>query len=210
MVSSPPGGGPGHSEIPGADGSDFYAPSPDKPDEKKREAAPVERRMEDRRKSLQQYFGEERRREGSREPAGGAGRKQAADKEYRLRSKSETLYPTAFIPVSKEFYNELTQEQRDKLMKLQAIAQEKAGYEKGTPKFFIEDFDPSGASPVRSSEPADPVADAAPRLVVGGALLGAGVLAFALAAAGLLPGGVWLTGGIIAALGGVGLAFTGR
>ena len=58
---------------------------------------------------------------------------------YQLKSRSEGLYPELYQPVNKEFWRGINTEQADALMHLQAIAMEKVGFEKGTPKFFIDD-----------------------------------------------------------------------
>jgi hypothetical protein len=89
---------------------------------------------------------------------------------HGLRSKSELLYPEAYAPVDARFWEGLTEEQQHQLMRLQAIAQEKVGFERHTKKYFIEDFDPQ-AGPISTER--DLVTLATPRLVTGGVLLGA-------------------------------------
>jgi hypothetical protein len=93
---------------------------------------------------------------------------------YGLRSKSEQMYPEAYAPVDETFWEGLSSGQQAEVMRLQAVAQEKVGYERGTTKYFIEDFDS------RESGPSDPearlVAIAAPRFVMGGALIGAALM----------------------------------
>ena len=123
---------------------------------------------------------------------------------YRLKSKSEVDFPEAYVPVDKELWEGLSPEQRKRAVRLQASAMERVGFEKGTPKFFIEDFDPSGAQPMRSeSAPSDTdlVAMAAPRLVIGGMLIGAGIVTAVVGLAGLLEplalvAGVGVAGGV--------------
>lgn len=182
-------------EQPEAEGSMFYAPPPDPS-------------LSDRRKAADPNFsGPERREANRRQPS----ERRAASQEYELKSRSESIYPEAFIPVSKEFYEGLTKEQQDKLIKIQAIAQEKVGYEKGAPKFFIGDFIPGESTvPSRKSQAADPVSDAAPRLVVGGALIGAGLLATGLSLAHVLPGGMVLVGALLGLGIGIALAINPR
>ena len=63
---------------------------------------------------------------------------------YQLASRSEQFYPEAYRPLNEEFWRGVNPEQADALVKLQAIAMEKVGFEKGTPKFFIDD-DPGSA-----------------------------------------------------------------
>jgi hypothetical protein len=92
---------------------------------------------------------------------------------HGLRSKSEQLYPEAYAPVDATFWEGLSSGQQAEVMRLQAVAQEKVGYERGTPKYFMEDFDPRAVSDVDSGTRL--VAIAAPRLVIGGALIGAGL-----------------------------------
>ena len=102
------------------------------------------------------------------------------------------------------------------MMRLQAVAMEKAGFEKGTTKYFIGDFDPANPNaPVLqlegSSQSVDLVARAAPRFVIGGVLLGMGSLALALGMIGmLLPFGLVATAAVVALVVGVILVFNAR
>jgi hypothetical protein len=134
---------------------------------------------------------------------------------FGLASPSEAKYPQAYAPVDETFWEGLTDAQRSALDRIQAIAQEKVGFERGTPKFFIEDIDPHAPpgddrgpniqaivhDPVSGGEirtnrtarrPAAVVqappflADIIVRLPVGGILLGAGLLAYIFAAAHLV------------------------
>jgi hypothetical protein len=91
-------------------------------------------------------------REGAQKRSSGFGRRftrEAAQintrNKYGLTSRSELSYPQAYAPVASEMWTGLTQEERTRQYVTQAIAQEKAGFEKGAPKFFIEDFDPDQA-----------------------------------------------------------------
>jgi hypothetical protein len=194
---------------PEAEGAVYYAPP-----------AP-ERRSADRRTGQGGYNGPERRastdRRGAAPPGYSApdyGHTKSAAKldrkltqaesgnVYGLKSKSELNYPAAYAPVSREMWEQMSEEQRAAVVRTQAIAQEKVGFERGAPKFFIADFDPSnpGAAsipprgdPMRHAAPQDTASQAAGRLILGGMLLGAGGLAALLALAHLLsPFGIVL------------------
>jgi len=105
---------------------------------------------------------------------------------YGLASISQSKYPQAYAPVSATFWEGLSEEQRNNVLHLQAVAMEKAGFEKSAPKYFIENFDPAAPSsqPMsRSQADVDLVSIAAPRLILGGILIGAGAMAGALAIA---------------------------
>lgn len=65
---------------------------------------------------------------------------------YGLKSRSELDYPQAYEPVASELWTGLTEAERTQNYIAQAIAQEKAGFEKDAPKYFIEDFDPAAAN----------------------------------------------------------------
>ena len=151
---------PPHHELPEPQGGHFYAP----PDERRKIARG--RRKEDQEPET---------------PTGPVN--------YKLSHRSQRDFPEAYSPVSKTFWEGLSQNQRDAVMRLQAVAMEKAGFEKGAPKMFIEDFDPSNPAATitpRGQVESDPVALAAPRLVLGGILLGMGGLALALSLVGML------------------------
>lgn len=171
--------------LPGAEGSEFYAPPEP----------------------------ERRRRAGDHGPA--ADRRKSS---FQLRHRSQRDFPQAYEPVSTVFWEGLSKQQVDAVMRLQATAMEKAGFEKGTPKFFIEDFDPNSpgtsspaATAQRSTGTLDLVAQAAPRLVLGGVLIGMGALAMALGLTGILQPLAPVAGASAAALAvGLVLAFTGR
>jgi hypothetical protein len=137
----------------------------------------------------------------------------ASGNRFGLPSNSELHYPQAYAPVAAGFWEGLNPRQRTELERLQAIAQEKVGYERGTPKFFIQDFDP-GADPAEDAGPniaarvfdphsgreiitntagaapsrrvGEDVEDALPRLSIGGGLVGAGLAATLLALAQLI------------------------
>jgi hypothetical protein len=124
-----------------------------------------------------------------------------------LSSRSELLYPEAYKPVSREFWEGLSPTQQNEVMRLQAVAQEKVGFERGTQKYFIEDFDPHGRA---KSPDVSLVELAAPRLVVGGMCIGAGVLSIALGLFQALPTTESLAGGLALVAGGVMLAWLVR
>lgn len=153
-------------ELASPTGGHFYAPVPD------RRKGPRGRRKEDLEEAE-------------------AAKKGPVD--YKLRHRSQRDYPQAYEPVSRTFWQGLSKQQQDAVMRLQAVAMEKAGFEKGTPKMFIADFDPSNPNaPMISPSSgavdrgADPVAMAAPRLMLAGALLGMGAMALALTFSGVL------------------------
>ncbi len=191
-----------------ADGGVFYAP-PTHAEEKHTPGSKPpagDRRQDDRRAIDAMEFKGIERRKADRRGGVNLGRRSSdtdgGGEEYRLKSKAESAYPQAYKPVSAEFWEGLTKEQQDQLVKIQAIAQEKVGYEKGTTKYFIDDPHP-GPVGEGSAEKGDPVSDAAPRLVTGGILIGAGGLALALALASVLPMGPVLVSSIIALLTGI-------
>jgi hypothetical protein len=124
-----------------------------------------------------------------------------------LSSRSELLYPEAYKPVSREFWEGLSPTQQQEVMRLQAVAQEKVGFERGTQKYFIEDFDPDG----REKSPDVALVElAAPRLIVGGMCIGAGVLSVTLGLLHTLPLTESLAGGLAALAGGIILAWLVR
>jgi len=193
----------------------------------------------DRRVNQTPYSGPERRsaagalaRPGpdyGHQQAGGAGKQKLAGKVaqidsgnvYGLASKSELNFPTAYAPVSREMWAELSAEQQAEIMRTQAMAQEKVGYEKHTTKYFIEDFDPSNpnaptiaphAAPALGNAAGGAAANSggasAPRLLLGGVLIGAGGLGVALALVGSLPLMPGAAVAAVAVLGGAVLAGT--
>lgn len=180
------------TELPEPTGGHFYAPADD------RRKGPRGRRKEDHEEEAE------------------AGKPQPVD--YKLRHRSMRDYPAAYEPVSRTFWTGLSKQQQDAVMRLQAVAMEKAGFEKGAPKIFIADFDPSNPDAPMiqpggrgAVAQADPVAMAAPRLVLGGVLLGAGALTLALALIGILePLAPLAVGAGLALLVGALLAFATR
>jgi len=131
---------------------------------------------------------------------------EGAKQPYKLKSRSELDFPQAYEPVSATFWGGLSQDQVNAVMRLQAVAMEKAGFEKGAPKYFIGDFDPANpnapALQLRGTpQPVDLVSLAAPRLVLGGVLLGMGALSLALGLIGML-----LPLGLVAAAAAIALA----
>jgi hypothetical protein len=159
------------------------------------------------------------RRASDRAGVAGASAGVAGASTYHLRSRSEQDYPEAYLPVSREMWAELTPAQQEKALRLQAIAMEKVGFEKGAPKFFIDDLDPAtGQSSSRPALTANPAASPAAgqasagaypaTAVLGGVLLGAGAVLLGAALLGQLTplpivagaGGIALiTGGVLAA-----------
>jgi hypothetical protein len=138
------------------------------------------------------------------------GSKTAIDRKssYGLPSISELNYPEAYKPVSTTFWEGLSDQQRSEVMRLQAVAQEKVGYEKGTTKYFMQDFD------AEEAQSADPelrlVALAAPRLVAGGILIGAGAAVTIIGMAGVLPAPQAIGLGSCAVLGGLAMLMLSR
>lgn len=62
---------------------------------------------------------------------------------FGLTSRSELFYPEAYRDISTVYWRGLTREQREMIAKVQATAMEKVGFERGTEKRFIDDFDPA-------------------------------------------------------------------
>lgn len=177
-----------YEELPEPTGGHFYAPA------------------QDRRK------GTRGRRKEDQEDA----EQQINPGDYKLRHRSMRDFPAAYEPVSRTFWTGLSKSQQDAVMRLQAVAMEKAGFEKSAPKMFIPNFDPANPDapmikPATSGAAADPVAMAAPRLIFGGVLLGMGLLALALAIVGMLqPLGPVAAGSGLALLSGALLAASTR
>ncbi len=157
-------------------------------------------------------------------PAGSSSAEYHKPAEYHLRSRSEMDFPEAYLPVAKELWEELTPAQRQKAIRLQAIAMEKVGFEKGAPKFFIEDFDPATGQTVSrpaitSAPSAGPAAGHAGAntgtypagAVLSGVLLGAGAVVLAAALIGAFAPLVLFAGaGAAALVAGTALAFTAK
>jgi hypothetical protein len=114
---------------------------------------------------------------------------------YGLTNSSAMNYPGAYAPVAKEFRTEASSELQAQRMKLQAIAQEKVGFEEGTDKFFIEDFTPGGV-PRKAVPRASMEEMSAPRYVMGGAFMGMGFLALVLGLFSAIPFGYGVAGGL--------------
>ena len=222
-----PGAG-SHGDL-DAEGATFYAP----PEQSKPASGEEHRGSADRRAAQLPHAGPERRggadrRTAHKPPTPDYGRPSSpvpklsgkvaqieSGNVYGLKSSSELNYPQAYAPVSREMWAALTDEQRALALRLQAIAQEKVGFEKSAPKFFIEDFDPSNpnasaASIKRETAAVDLVSLAAPRLVLGGMLIGAGGMALGLSLGHMLPGGIVLAGEIVAVGVGIALAALSR
>jgi hypothetical protein len=95
----------------------------------------------ERRETDTPYTGPDRRRAHGKaaEPPARRGLLDSSEGGYQLKSRSEGLYPELYQPVDQKFWHGINDNQADALMRLQAIAMEKVGFEKGAPKFFIED-----------------------------------------------------------------------
>jgi hypothetical protein len=126
---------------------------------------------------------------------------------YGLPSRSEMMFPEAYQPVGHEFWEGLTDTQRNELIRLQAVAQEKVGFERGTKKFFIDDFDPDKRGP---ADDVSLLTMAAPRFVAGGALIGAGLTLGILGFVGTLAATPALFWAAMLALSGVALLVVSR
>ena len=62
---------------------------------------------------------------------------------FGLKPRSVTSYPEAFKEVSSVFWRRPGKEFEAAVLRMQAVAMEKVGFERGTEKQFIEDFDPT-------------------------------------------------------------------
>jgi hypothetical protein len=62
---------------------------------------------------------------------------------FGLTPREITAYPEAYRDVSAVYWRQLSQDQREQIMQVQAVAMEKVGFERGTSKHFIEDFEPA-------------------------------------------------------------------
>jgi len=61
---------------------------------------------------------------------------------FGLTPRAVTAYPEAYRDISSVYWRQLSREQRDQIMQVQAVAMEKVGFERGTSKRFIQDFEP--------------------------------------------------------------------
>lgn len=91
----------------------------------------------------------------------------------------------------KDFLDTLTPEQRRELIVMQARAMEKVGFEEDTQKYFIDRVKPDRYARPLTMDSSTVLAYARPRLVLGGALTGAGAAYLAVQALGLVTAG-WL------------------
>lgn len=222
-VGDAKGGQGGAGQAPGmgaeVEGGTFYAPVDPLP-------GGVERR-----KSAAAYSGPERRKPAERRPEpdyghvtevkthklSGKAAQIDSSNAYGLKSRSEMNFPQAYAPVSREMWEQMSEEQQAAALRLQAIAQEKVGFEKNAPKFFIENFDPNNpnapAPGLAASRPAaSEISLAAPRLILGGVLIGAGGMLLALALGHMLPSTPGVLFGVAGAalVGGIALAVNPR
>jgi hypothetical protein len=106
---------------------------------------------------------------------------------WGLKSWSEMLYPEAYRDLSNVYWKQLSNEDRQRIMAVQARAMEKVGYEPGTAKLFIDPIEGYDDYRVRSGGRTD---DTAGRRSGGGgeAFIGV-VILLALLAALLWAGG---------------------
>lgn len=124
-------------------------------------------------------------------------------KEVKERQKAhmaDATVPDDIPQYYKDFLDTLTPEQRRELIILQARAMEKVGYEGDTHKYFIEEFQPEKYAKPLTIDSATVLKVARPRLVIGGALVGAGATVLTIMAAGVVNGG-WLVALPLVALG---------
>lgn len=127
---------------------------------------------------------------------------------HGLRSKSEELYPEAYFPVDTTFWEGLSEKQQAEVMRLQAVAQEKVGYERGTQKYFMQDFDPQAVDKKSSGERL--VEIETPRLLLAGSMIGAGITMLAtLAPHGIDTSPAIVTAAVLLAVG-IATAIVGR
>jgi len=68
---------------------------------------------------------------------------------WGLKSWSEMLFPEAYRDISNVYWKQLSDEERQRIMAVQARAMEKVGYEPGTPKMFIQPIEPDDDYRVR-------------------------------------------------------------
>ena len=124
-------------------------------------------------------------------------------KEVQERQKAhmeDAEIPDDIPQYYKDFLDTLTPEQRRELIILQAKAMEKVGYEGDTKKYFIEVFKPERYAKPLTIDSSTVLKVARPRLVLGGALVGASATVLAIMAAGVINGG-WLIALPLIALG---------
>jgi len=123
---------------------------------------------------------------------------------YGLKSRSEQDYPEAYRRMSSIFWRALTDNQREQIMRVQAAAMEKVGFERGTDKRYIQDFDPlqENIYAVQSHEPDEPPsASSALNLPLGIALTVGGALMLLAVFARAVPFSVALAGGFTILIG---------
>jgi len=120
---------------------------------------------------------------------------------FGLTSRSAGMYPELYRDVSSVYWRSLTEEQRQQIMRVQATAMEKVGYERGTEKVFIQDFDPQLMSSdiVALQDPVEPATGTAK---TASAVLFLVLILVGLGLIGLLGYGLWdlfssLVGGVV-------------
>jgi hypothetical protein len=109
---------------------------------------------------------------------------------FGLTSRSAGMYPELYRDVSSVYWRSLTEEQREQIMRVQATAMEKVGYERGTEKVFIQDFDPQLMSSdiVAMQDPVEPATGSAKAV---SAIFFLVVILVGLGLIGLLGYGLW-------------------
>ena len=118
------------------------------------------------------------------------------------------MYPQAYFPVDATFWEGLSEHQQVEVMRLQAVAQEKVGYERGTQKYFMEDFDPRSVDKRTSGERL--VEIETPRLLIAGAMLGAAATVTLGLLAGTVHGSTPAIAALILATAGIATTVLGR
>jgi hypothetical protein len=84
------------------------------------------------------------RREAGWRSAGSVAKLEADPNRFGLSSRSQAQYPQAYQPMQTQWWQGLTDEQRAEVTRLQATAQERVGFERDAPKFFIGDVQVEG------------------------------------------------------------------
>lgn len=143
----------------------------------------------------------------------------SGDGQFALRSRAEVLYPEMFDSVNADFWDGLSSEQRDAIVRVQAVAMEKVGYEPGTDKFFIDGGEDETDLRTVAGRKIDRLDDGEGGwgFIVGGLLIGGALAAISLSLSPLLAeeaaarsGPVMLYGGLLAAVLGALLAWLGK
>jgi hypothetical protein len=106
---------------------------------------------------------------------------------FGLKSRSEMMYPEAYKEISSIYWRRMSNEDRGRVMHVQARAMEKVGYERGTEKQFIEEIEPDAGWVAPQNARTDDTER------VGSGISGEGVIVFlvVLAALALAGYGIW-------------------